>query len=103
MNGCFIIKVKKLKVPEKSLDGFLEKHPELDLGELQLMLHFRGQQFLLRTLKKDFFELNKIAENDDNASCGSHNNSIKSLNSKIKAAQQIEAKNGLTSTPERES
>ena len=34
MNGCFMLKVKKLKIPEKTLELIAEQHPELDLAEL---------------------------------------------------------------------
>ena len=51
MDGCFMLKVKKLKIPEKTLEKISELHPDLDLAELQLMLLFRGQYFILKTLK----------------------------------------------------
>ena len=47
MDGCFILKVKKLKVPEKSLKRIQSHFPDINLADLQLMLSFRGQQFLL--------------------------------------------------------
>ena len=43
MDGCFILKVKKLKVPEKSLQRIRATCPDTNVAELQLMLSFRGQ------------------------------------------------------------
>lgn len=34
MDGCFILKVKKLKVPEKSLKRIKNNHPDINLAEL---------------------------------------------------------------------
>ena len=34
MDGCFILKVKKLKVPEKSLQRIKNDHPDINLAEL---------------------------------------------------------------------
>lgn len=34
MNGCFMLKVKKLKVPEKSLEKIAKAYPDLELAEL---------------------------------------------------------------------
>ena len=43
INGCFILKVKKLKVPEESLLRIRNCHPNVKISELQLMLCFRGR------------------------------------------------------------
>ena len=67
MDGCFILKVKKLKVPEKSLQRIKNDHPDINLAELQLMLSFRGQQYLLQTLKEDFHMLNKPYDDENMA------------------------------------
>lgn len=47
MNGCFMFKIKKLKVSDKNMKRISKQYPDLDLSQLQLMLSFRGQQFIL--------------------------------------------------------
>lgn len=64
MEGCFMLKVKKLKVPEKSLEKIQEQYPDVDMAQLQLMLLFRGQYFILKTHKEDFHQLNKLMSDE---------------------------------------
>lgn len=58
-DGCFILKLKSLKVPFRNLDALTDKVVGLDVSGLKLMLSFRDQLFMIHTLKRSFHQLNQ--------------------------------------------
>lgn len=57
LNGCFILKMTNMKIQQKCIDMLKSKFPSLDINNIQLMLSYGDQLYLLHTRKKTFYEM----------------------------------------------